>query len=105
MKKILVKRRFITIEVEPNQWLRGSEEDPESDNGRIWMRDALKGADLIRKAVRALDFNSGAVSDDIEVEARCSYCGRSWTENGRDYNGGCCDEDEKNNPNPEQESK
>ena len=31
----------------------------------------------------------------------CSHCGACWTEDGDDYNGGCCDEDEKGNPEPE----
>lgn len=31
----------------------------------------------------------------------CAGCGAKWTEDGDTYNGGCCDEDEKNNPNPE----
>ena len=28
----------------------------------------------------------------------CSHCKAEWTEDGPHYNGGCCDEDEKNNP-------
>lgn len=32
-----------------------------------------------------------------ESEATCSYCGYRWTEAGDTYNG-CCEEDEKNNP-------
>jgi hypothetical protein len=43
--------------------------------------------------------------DDVEtaevvptIEHTCSHCGRPWTEDSREYNGGCCDEDEEHNP-------
>lgn len=28
----------------------------------------------------------------------CEFCGSDWTTYHHDYNGGCCEEDEKNNP-------
>lgn len=31
-------------------------------------------------------------------EPVCSHCGNAWTEKSDSYNGGCCAEDEKNNP-------
>lgn len=39
--------------------------------------------------------------DDLEVSGRryefiCSSCGSPWTEESGSYNGGCCEEDEKN---------
>ena len=33
-----------------------------------------------------------------EVENVCEYCGYPWTENTNDYNGGCCDKDQENEP-------
>ena len=33
-----------------------------------------------------------------EKQETCSHCGYKWTEKSETYNGGCCDEDEKNNP-------
>ena len=33
----------------------------------------------------------------FDREDLCEYCGSHWTENGN-YNGGCCDKDEENNP-------
>jgi len=33
-----------------------------------------------------------------EEENLCSFCGYNWTEDSDTYNGGCCDEDEANNP-------
>jgi hypothetical protein len=35
----------------------------------------------------------------------CEHCGSGWTEDSHEYNGGCCDEDEKNNPELKQASK
>jgi len=32
---------------------------------------------------------------NIETEYVCSHCGSAWTERSTEYNGGCCDEDEK----------
>ena len=48
--------------------------------------------------------------DDLKVSDRtykytCSFCGSHWTEESNEYNGGCCDEDEKTNPTPEQEAR
>lgn len=36
----------------------------------------------------------------IEREFKCSFCNRPWTEKSETYNGGCCAEDEKSNPEP-----
>ena len=33
-----------------------------------------------------------------DIERSCVSCGGRWTEDSDTYNGGCCDEDEKNNP-------
>jgi len=34
-------------------------------------------------------------SDKIDV---CVFCGSPWTEESNEYNGGCCDQDEAENP-------
>jgi hypothetical protein len=39
-----------------------------------------------------------SVSFEYDKKHSCEYCGSPWTENSAVYNGGCCDEDEKNNP-------
>ena len=33
-----------------------------------------------------------------EIAIVCEHCGYPWADKKFDYNGGCCDEDEKNNP-------
>jgi len=50
------------------------------------------------------------VDDTISVQIECKrkhvcgFCGSNWTEDSPDYNGGCCDEDEANNPTKESEN-
>lgn len=64
-------------------------------------RELRNSAEAIAAQVRRhVDDGEGAVVD-CDVEFSCSHCGSPWTEDGNDYNGGCCGEDEKNNPNPE----
>lgn len=36
----------------------------------------------------------------FDSEPLCSFCGGRWTEKSETYNGGCCDKDEVNNPEP-----
>lgn len=42
--------------------------------------------------------NVGSVYIDSDDASVCEHCGWAWTEDGNTYNGGCCDEDEKNKP-------
>lgn len=53
------------------------------------------------RQLNANDHCRGHIESVVEYESVCEYCGWGWTEDIDDYNGGCCDEDEKNNPNPE----
>lgn len=57
-----------------------------------------KIADQIRKHVDKYEFDRGEVMVDFDVEDECEYCGMKWTELSSDYNGGCCEQDEENNP-------
>ena len=36
---------------------------------------------------------------EFDQDNVCSFCGGSWTEDGNVFNGGCCNEDMKNDPN------
>jgi hypothetical protein len=42
----------------------------------------------------------GQADFDLEMveEVRCEHCNSTWTEDGADYNGGCCGLDEANSP-------
>ena len=66
-----------------------------SEEGRhkFMMREA---DDLLAQVRRHTDHHSANVAYDTEFV--CAHCGHAWTEDSPTYNGGCCDEDEKNNP-------
>ncbi len=44
--------------------------------------------------------DNGGVVVKYDTEKNCEHCGYAWTEESTVYNGGCCDKDEENNPNP-----
>jgi len=56
-------------------------------------------ADQIRRHVDDLpsrgDRGVTVIWDDAGV---CEHCGAMWTEDSKTYNGGCCEDDEKGNP-------
>ena len=60
--------------------------------------DLERLATAIRKRVDKFEDERGDVFVEIEREAVCSHCGNCWTEDSTEYNGGCCDADEKHNP-------
>lgn len=77
------------VEVFPNDWNILSHKTLLADSEEI-MRSILRHVDGVESAAIEFDY-----------EHTCSFCGRDWTEDSDDYNGGCCDKDEANNPNPE----
>lgn len=54
-------------------------------------------AELMRQIKRHCD-NVAYANVVWDTDKRCPDCGSLWTEYSKDYNGGCCGEDEKNNP-------
>jgi hypothetical protein len=52
--------------------------------------------DLQKQIKRHVD-SAGAVVR-FDTGFTCEHCGSNWTEDSDTYNGGCCDEDELNNP-------
>lgn len=57
-----------------------------------------QAADLVTSIKRHVDHVAAAYA---VYDFACKSCGAKWTEKSHDYNGGCCDADEANNPNPE----
>lgn len=53
--------------------------------------------DLLREIKRHVDGIGSVYKEDV-YEHTCEHCESKWTEVSPKYNGGCCDEDEKNNP-------
>ena len=50
--------------------------------------------DSIKRHVDGID----RIEVNHEYEHVCSYCGAPWTEDGTDFNGGCCDKDMEHEP-------
>jgi hypothetical protein len=65
-------------------------------------QQALSEANDIKDDIkRHLHDHADCISSiDIEDQttAFCEHCGNAWTETSDAYNGGCCDKDEKANP-------
>ena len=87
------RKENIRVEVEAGGYMRITRRSPEEQ-----MVDACEGvAAQIRRHVDGL----GSVRVMWDTAGTCEHCGAQWTEDSPDYNGGCCDADEDNNPEPE----
>lgn len=79
----------VSVEVDQTTYLKDE----------VKARAVIKGRceDVAKSIRRHVDDVSwvGVIGDTIVV---CEHCGYKWSEPSGDYNGGCCDEDEKNNP-------
>ena len=53
--------------------------------------------DIVDQIHRHVD-DVGAATIEMDTNYVCSHCGEPWTEESDEYNGGCCDADEANNP-------
>jgi hypothetical protein len=60
--------------------------------------DELKLCKDIATSIKRHVDDIGFASPKYDIVKECEYCGANWTEASDKYNGGCCDEDEKNAP-------
>ena len=63
--------------------------------------DTKDEADDVRQLIkRHVAPTANLLCLDVEAQTRleCEHCHSMWTERSETYNGGCCDEDGKNNP-------
>jgi len=61
--------------------------------------DVARGdAKDIREAIIRHVDGVADVNLEYDSDYRCSFCDGPWTEKSDTYNGYCCEEDEKNNP-------
>lgn len=44
----------------------------------------------VSESLNVRSFGKWEVETSIEEDARCEHCNHVWTEEGPDYNGGCC---------------
>lgn len=62
------------------------------------LKDLKSLADQIADQIKRHVDDVERIAVEAETEAVCSHCGLEWTKEDSAYNGGCCDEDEKANP-------
>lgn len=86
MAKTLAPKENYRVVVEP-RWIGIAGWDEETCNTI---------AEQIRRHVDDVD----SIRIEFDQKSICEHCGWRWTEESDSYNGGCCDEDEKNNPEP-----
>lgn len=59
-----------------------------------WERDMQERCDELIADMKRHVANFGSAYVEFDQEQICEYCGARWTEEGTQYNGGCCDEDQ-----------
>lgn len=67
------------------------------DHDRLMQELRSRAETIVEQAMRHVD-GIGEIEIETETEAECEFCGYRWTEDDPDYNGGCCERDEQNNP-------
>lgn len=86
---------YVRVDLQPSWIFR--EKDVEER-----LKDATRQCQEISAGIRRhIDDVEGAYIQ-IDREYECSYCGCEWTEDSSEFNGGCCDEDMKHVPDPEE---
>jgi nitrate reductase NapAB chaperone NapD len=83
----ITKITDVYVEVHPLVYSYNEENDAESK-----LRACNEIMDAIKRHVDDIDH----CEIHEEVEECCEYCGYKWTGDNDHYNGGCCEEDEKN---------
>lgn len=66
------------------------------------LEDAIRQCQEISGGVRRHVDDVENAYLQIDREYECSYCGEPWTEDGENFNGGCCDEDMRHVLEPEE---
>ena len=99
MKKTYRTNFRVEVAVDDSQWKRPRDGESRLDFFTRLARDDTRLAEEIENQIcRHVDVKSRDVSVNFDYEGACEHCGSAWTEDGQSYNGGCCDEDEKGNP-------
>ena len=66
-----------------------------------WLTRAKNVADQIKRHCDNVD----SITIKHDISNTCEFCGYRWTPQGiPNYNGGCCDEDQQNDPTQEETS-
>lgn len=78
------------VRVDPSNWGRDSD-----------IQQTRRTCEDIAQSVKRHVDDIGSVSVEYETESVCEFCGADWTEESATFNGCCCDEDMKHEPQEE----
>ena len=93
-KKNVISDVYVRVEVE-EPWLIKNKTPEE-----ILKQKADTAQSVARSIERHIDGYENAYVEEDRMEV-CSYCGKQWTEDDSNFNGGCCDKDMEHDPDPE----
>jgi hypothetical protein len=79
-----IERSNFRVEVWPKTRVYGIKVDEEESVCKSMIDDIKRHVD-----------NWQAVGVECDKTTVCSHCGSKWTEDGDDYNGGCCTKDQE----------
>ena len=71
--------------------------EPYPADRKHWLREA---EEVLKSIKRHCDVESVTIEADAEYV--CGFCGYNWGEESDSYNGGCCNEDQQNDPTQEE---
>ena len=98
----IVRQSNYRVEVHPRAigdggWIKMSDHliEPDDNKRNAMYKQACE--DLVPQIKRHVDGVTG-VAVICDNDPICQHCGAHWTERDHNYNGGCCDKDEENNP-------
>lgn len=94
----------VFVRVDPGLWSQLGSGKNDEINARFEKRAQSQCQDIMDEIRRHVD-NVESVHMEWETEDVCSHCGDYWLEKSDQYNGGCCDEDENNNPENQKEER
>ena len=89
------RKENFRVVVEP-RYVRGYTND--QSGYERWAHCSMNQCGEIASAIKRHVDDVNSVSVEFDQSDVCEHCGNAWTENSRDYNGGCCWKDEENAP-------
>lgn len=87
----------VSLRVDPSLWRQLGSGKNDKLNASF-EKDAQAECQNIMDEIKRHVDNVQYVYIEWETEDTCSHCGGYWGETSSEYNGGCCDKDEDNNP-------
>lgn len=70
----------------------------DAEGQKRWEREMEQRCESIAADIKRHVDSVGHVAVEYDQDHVCSHCGAHWTEKSDTFNGGCCADDEKNDP-------